>query len=518
MASGRPIPPSRAAAKEEHFVEGDFVVYPTHGVGKVEKINFEEIAGHRLELIHITFEENRMTLRVPVPKARSAGLRKLATRKMFDEALAVLKGRARIKRTMWSRRAQEYEAKINSGDLTSIAEVVRDLFRPDDAPEQSYSERQIFEAASSRLARELHDRGPKPLEGHWIQWHRPRGELLRGRDRDRQQLPDGATANLLDVPLERGLLIVGGDPRPTNDREREFSPMTLYLMHRQLRRPLALACLIALPMLACTDTLLNVTDPDIVQGANSASAATGLLNGAVLRLAQAVSPAAQGGEAAVPANHAEAIEFLGHLAGYLEGPVEKTSDQNMRKKFEAAVLARDIHVLPEFLGNRSPFADPYSRAVVAGLDLDVDIGSMERLFVAGLCGLAYGLADVVDAFRSHGVDSDMMVISGGAGRSPLVRQIMADTTGLTVAVPETQEPVLLGAAMLGAVAAKSCGSIGEAMASMSAIGRLSELTPPGLTDFHRTKRRVHGMMRKLERDSRNAMQGSASITGPDTKN
>jgi len=119
---------------------------------------------------------------------------------------------------------------------------------------------------------------------------------------------------------------------------------------------------------------------------------------------------------------------------------------------EAAFLARDIHVLPEFLGNRSPFADPYSRAVVAGMDLDVDIGSMERLFVAGLCGLAYGLADVVEAFRSHGVDSDMMVISGGAGRSPLVRQIMADTTGLTVAVPETQEPVLLGAAMLGAVA------------------------------------------------------------------
>jgi D-ribulokinase len=185
---------------------------------------------------------------------------------------------------------------------------------------------------------------------------------------------------------------------------------------------------------------------------------------------------------------------------------------------EAAIFARDIHVLPEFLGNRSPFADPYSRAVVAGMDLDVDIGSMERLFVAGLCGLAYGLADVVEAFRSHGVDSDMMVISGGAGRSPLVRQIMADTTGLTVAVPETQEPVLLGAAMLGAVAAKSCGSIGEAMASMSAIGRLSESTLPGLTDFHRTKRRVHGLMRKLEQDSRNAMQGIASIARFDTKN
>jgi D-ribulokinase len=185
---------------------------------------------------------------------------------------------------------------------------------------------------------------------------------------------------------------------------------------------------------------------------------------------------------------------------------------------KAAVFARDIHVLPEFLGNRSPFADPYSRAVVAGMDLDVDIDSMERLFLAGLCGLAYGLADVVDAFRAHGVDSDMMVISGGAGRSPLVRQIMADTTGLTIAVPETQEPVLLGAAMLGAVAAKSRGSIGEAMASMSAIGRLSEPTAPGMADFHRSKRKVHGLMRTLDRESRDTMQGTASIAGVETKN
>src|SRR6266581_2625162 len=177
---------------------------------------------------------------------------------------------------------------------------------------------------------------------------------------------------------------------------------------------------------------------------------------------------------------------------------------------EAALFARDIHVLPEFLGNRSPFADPDARAVVAGMDLDVDIGSMERLFVAGLCGLAYGLADVVEAFRSHGVDSDMMVISGGAGRSPLVRQIMADTTGLTVAVPETLEPVLLGAAMLGAVAAKSRGSIGEAMA---AIGRLSEPTAPGMAAFHRSKRKVHALMRNLDRESRDTMQGTASIAG-----
>ena len=155
MQNGRPMPPSRAAAKEENFVEGDFVVYPTHGVGKVEKIAIEDIAGHRLELIHITFEENRMTLRVPVTKARTAGLRKLATRKMFDEALAVLKGRARIKRTMWSRRAQEYEAKINSGDPMAIAEVVRDLHRNAGQPDQSFSERQIYEAALDRLAAEL---------------------------------------------------------------------------------------------------------------------------------------------------------------------------------------------------------------------------------------------------------------------------------------------------------------------------------------------------------------------------
>ena len=139
----------------EHFYQGDHVVYPTHGVGKVERIAVEEIAGHKLELIHITFEENRMTLRVPVTKARSAGLRKLATRTLFDEALGVLKGRARIKRTMWSRRAQEYEAKINSGDPLAIAEVVRDLHRNAGQPDQSFSERQIYEAAMDRLAAEL---------------------------------------------------------------------------------------------------------------------------------------------------------------------------------------------------------------------------------------------------------------------------------------------------------------------------------------------------------------------------
>jgi CarD family transcriptional regulator len=150
----RPVLPQRAIAKAENFKPGDHVVYPTHGVGKVDRIAPEEIAGQKLELIHITFDENRMTLRVPVNKARTAGLRKLSSKKSFDEVLATLKGRARIKRTMWSRRAQEYEAKINSGDPMAIAEVVRDLHRNAGQPDQSFSERQIFEAALERLAAE----------------------------------------------------------------------------------------------------------------------------------------------------------------------------------------------------------------------------------------------------------------------------------------------------------------------------------------------------------------------------
>jgi CarD family transcriptional regulator len=150
----RPLAPPRAPAKAEIFKAGDYVVYPTHGVGKVDRIATEEIAGHKLELICITFDENRMTLRVPTTKARSAGLRKLTSRKGFDEVLTVLKGRARIKRTMWSRRAQEYEAKINSGDPAAIAEVVRDLHRNAGQPDQSFSERQIYESALDRLAAE----------------------------------------------------------------------------------------------------------------------------------------------------------------------------------------------------------------------------------------------------------------------------------------------------------------------------------------------------------------------------
>ena len=144
-----------AAAKALNFVAGDYVVYPKHGVGRVVEVQSSEIAGTALELYVLRFEKERMTLRVPTNKAEGVGMRKLSSQATLLEALTTLKGKPKVKRTMWSRRAQEYEAKINSGDLVSIAEVVRDLHRAEDQPEQSYSERQIFEAATSRLAREL---------------------------------------------------------------------------------------------------------------------------------------------------------------------------------------------------------------------------------------------------------------------------------------------------------------------------------------------------------------------------
>ncbi|WP_343344340.1 CarD family transcriptional regulator [Sphingomicrobium sp. XHP0239] len=143
------------ASKALTFDVGDYVVYPKHGVGKVTEIQSTEIAGTQLELYVLRFEKEKMTLRVPVGKAESTGMRKLSSDKAMKDAMETLKSKPKVKRTMWSRRAQEYEAKINSGDLILIAEVTRDLFRADDQPEQSYSERQIFEAASSRLAREL---------------------------------------------------------------------------------------------------------------------------------------------------------------------------------------------------------------------------------------------------------------------------------------------------------------------------------------------------------------------------
>ncbi len=142
-------------AKGSTYQAGDHVVYPTHGVGKVTGIEEQEIAGMSLELIVIEFDKDRMTLRVPVNKADEAGLRKLSSPDQMKVALKTLKGKSRVRRTMWSRRAQEYEAKINSGDPVAIAEVVRDLFRNANQPDQSYSERQLYQAALDRLAREF---------------------------------------------------------------------------------------------------------------------------------------------------------------------------------------------------------------------------------------------------------------------------------------------------------------------------------------------------------------------------
>jgi CarD family transcriptional regulator len=137
------------------FKIGDFVVYPAHGVGHVAGVETQDVGGMSLELYVVTFDHEKMTLRVPTKKAKTAGLRPLAAGDVVSKALTTLKGRARVKRTMWSRRAQEYEAKINSGDLISIAEVVRDLHRAENQPEQSYSERQLYESALDRMAREV---------------------------------------------------------------------------------------------------------------------------------------------------------------------------------------------------------------------------------------------------------------------------------------------------------------------------------------------------------------------------
>lgn len=141
--------------QRQGFKTNEYIVYPAHGVGQITAIEEQEVAGMSLELFVINFEKDKMTLRVPITKVSNVGMRKLADAKQVDKALETVRGRARVKRTMWSRRAQEYEAKINSGDLIAIAEVVRDLYRSDTQPEQSYSERQLYEAALDRMAREI---------------------------------------------------------------------------------------------------------------------------------------------------------------------------------------------------------------------------------------------------------------------------------------------------------------------------------------------------------------------------
>jgi CarD family transcriptional regulator len=145
----------KKTTQRQGFKTNEFIVYPAHGVGQIVAIEEQEVAGARLELFVINFVKDKMTLRVPTAKVASVGMRKLAETPLIKRALETLKGRARVKRTMWSRRAQEYEAKINSGDIVAIAEVVRDLYRSETQPEQSYSERQLYEQALDRLSREI---------------------------------------------------------------------------------------------------------------------------------------------------------------------------------------------------------------------------------------------------------------------------------------------------------------------------------------------------------------------------
>jgi CarD family transcriptional regulator, regulator of rRNA transcription len=146
---------AKKTTQRQGFKTNEFIVYPAHGVGQIIAIEEQEVAGAKLELFVISFVKDKMMLRVPTAKVTAVGMRKLAEGGLVKRALETLKGRARIKRTMWSRRAQEYEAKINSGDIVAIAEVVRDLFRSESQPEQSYSERQLYEAALDRLSREI---------------------------------------------------------------------------------------------------------------------------------------------------------------------------------------------------------------------------------------------------------------------------------------------------------------------------------------------------------------------------
>jgi CarD family transcriptional regulator len=157
-AAPKPVaakPAAPVAAKKPSFKIGELVVYPAHGVGKISNVEEQEIAGIKLELYIVDFEKEKLRLKVPTNRAEQKGMRHLADRSLIEQAMKVIRGRARIKRTMWSRRAQEYDAKINSGDLLSVAEVIRDLYRSERQPEQSYSERQLFEQALARFAREL---------------------------------------------------------------------------------------------------------------------------------------------------------------------------------------------------------------------------------------------------------------------------------------------------------------------------------------------------------------------------
>lgn len=224
----------------------------------------------------------------------------------------------------------------------------------------------------------------------------------------------------------------------------------------------------------------------------------------------------EGGQSAAGA----AIDHLmkSHPAAGLATEEARADGRSLLEALEARILARhpgaaeaaretrDLHVLPDFLGNRSPYADPDVRGAVIGLGLDTDTESLERLYVAALCGLGYATAEVVETLAAAGCAATTMVASGGAARSALVRQIMADCTGLAVAVPETAEPVLLGSAMLAAEAAGRYASAADAMPAMSRLAGLIAPTAGPIRTFHRAKREVFEKLRVLDRQARAAMR------------
>ena len=154
-AAAKKVIEKKVISKKEEFLPEQYVVYPSHGIGQILEIEKKEIAGQMLTMYVIEFEKEKMILRVPIEKTKEIGVRKVSTKNQLKEIFEILTGKAKIRRTMWSRRAQEYEAKINSGDIKLLTEVVRDLFRSDSQPEQSYSERQLYEAARERLSREV---------------------------------------------------------------------------------------------------------------------------------------------------------------------------------------------------------------------------------------------------------------------------------------------------------------------------------------------------------------------------
>ncbi|MEO0917068.1 MAG: FGGY-family carbohydrate kinase [Pseudomonadota bacterium] len=164
-------------------------------------------------------------------------------------------------------------------------------------------------------------------------------------------------------------------------------------------------------------------------------------------------------------------------------------------------LVRDVHVIPEFLGNRAPYADPRTRAVIAGLDMDTSINSLVRLYIAGVCGLGYGLRQIIEAQSRHGAPISKIVISGGAGRKQEVRQLLADTTGVSIVAPATQEPVLLGAAMLGACAAGVYADLSECMTKMSRVSSSCDPADGRLGELHRTRYRVYQRFQDVMREA-----------------